>query len=218
MVRLYFAERFEPVSLGDSVQLELIKTGFGCLLLALGWFVGQRIIAFWDIRKKRQEIDFETAKQFHQLYGEFKEVSRLWRTFCFTGERSRRLEFPPHFHFELLRRATAAEGGVEGIIVKLATERLLTPDDIRNLGLFRQAYQQLRQAIRDGSELDWINKTAAYDLYNELATATSSIVFSNKRPTKLPGYDEASLHLKSITSIRLEDWKAELTRRQTRMA
>ena len=36
----------------DNVWLEVIKTGLSLLLLAIGWFIGQRIVAYWDIKKK----------------------------------------------------------------------------------------------------------------------------------------------------------------------
>ena len=164
----------------DSVQLEMIKTGLTCLTLGLGWFVGQRIIAYWDMRKKRQELDIASATQFHQLYGEFKEVSRLWRVFSFTGDRSKKLALPEDMPLELLRRATAAEGNVEAIIVKLATERVLKEEDIKTLGLFRQAYQKLREAIRNGEPLEWIYGTPEYTLYNDLASKVACIISPNR--------------------------------------
>jgi hypothetical protein len=135
------------MQLADYIQLEIIKTGLACLLLILGWIFGQRVIAYWDIKKKRQELDIATAMQFHKLYGEFKEVSRLWRAFTFVGQRDKEIIFPESFVMELLRRATAAEGNVEGIIVKLASERVLLLEDLKTLGLFRQAYQKLREAV-----------------------------------------------------------------------
>ena len=49
------------------------------LVLAATWFLGQRILNSWDLRKKRQELDIAAATQFQQLYGEAKEVARLWR-------------------------------------------------------------------------------------------------------------------------------------------
>lgn len=207
----------------NNVYLELIKTGLASLTLGFGWFVGQRIIASWDIRKKHQELDIATATQFHKLYGEFKEVSRLWRTVCFkpasdkepaSGKKS---AFPEGITFELLRRATAAEGGVEAIIVKLATEKDLKLEDIKTLGLFRQAYQKLRESIREDESLDWIYGTPEYDLYNDLASKTASIISSSKTKEwhwwqRRPKSDEAPDILRKITAIRSETWEEELKR------
>ena len=148
----------------DSVKLELIKTGFTCLTLVLGWFIGQRIIVYWDIMKKRQELDIEAATQFHLLYGEFKEVSRLWRAFSYPDKK---VSFSKDVPSDLLKRASAAEGGIEAIILKLATERILDGEDIRTLGLFRQAYQKLREAIREDEDLEWTHDSKEYKLYNE---------------------------------------------------
>jgi hypothetical protein len=193
----------------DYVQLEIIKTGLTGLTLVLGWFVGQRIIAYWDIRKKRQEFDIATAAQFQKLYGEFKEVSRLWRIFTYSGER--KLALPDTMPVELLRRATAAEGGIEAIIVKLATERVLEQEDIQTLGLFRQAYQKLREAIRNGEALEWTYGTPEYFLYNHLASKIACIIAPSKTERR-PALAEAPSILQKITEIRSEHWKQELNR------
>ena len=189
----------------------MIKTGLACFTLVLGWFIGQRIIAYWDIRKKRQELDIVTATQFHKLYGEFKEVSRLWRAFSFTGNRSNPLTFPNTTRLDLLKRATALESSLEAIIVKLATERVLKEDDINTLGLFRQAYQELRVAIRGGEPLDWIHGTPEYILYNDLASKVAYIISSNKIKRR-PSLAEAPKILRKIINVRPEQWRDELNR------
>jgi hypothetical protein len=133
------------------------------------------------VRKKHQELDIETAMQFHKLYGEFKEVSRLWRVFSFTGQRVTNIIFPDTTPWDLLKRATAAEGVVEAIIVKLASERVLAEEDIKTLGLFRQAYQKLREAIRDGASLKWTYGTPEYTFYNDLASKAAYIIIKQKK-------------------------------------
>jgi hypothetical protein len=56
----------------DQVQFEVFKTGLSVLSvlfsLLLGWFIGQPIIAYWDMKKKRRELDIAIATQFHKLY------------------------------------------------------------------------------------------------------------------------------------------------------
>jgi hypothetical protein len=189
----------------DNVKLEMIKTALACFTLGLGWFVGQRIITYWDIKKKRQELDIAVARQFHKLYGEFKELSRLWRAFTFTGERTQPLVFPEATRVDLLKRATASEGGVEAIVVKLATERDLTDDDIKTLGIFRQVYQQLRKAIRNGEPLESTYGTSAYTLFNDLASKMTCIISSSK--TKMCPTAKAPGIMRRITAIRSEEWK-----------
>lgn len=192
----------------NYIKPELIKTAFAFLTLAFGWFIGQRIIAFWDIRKKRQELDIGTATQFHKLYGEFKEVSRLWRTFTYTG-RGKKLTFTKTVPLELLRRAAAAEGGVEAIIVKLATERRLKEEDIETLGLFRQAYQKLREAIRAKEPLEWTYNTREYTLYNNLAGKTACIISTSKTKRRCKMAESPKI-LQKITKIQADHWKDAL--------
>ena len=187
---------------GDNVRLEMIKTILTCATLAFGWYVGQRIIAYWDIRKKRQELDILIAREFHKLYGEFKEVSRLWSAFTYTGHRTQKLDFPDTTRVELLKRATASEGALEAMVVKLATERELKDDDIEVLGSFRQIYQQLREAIRDGAPLKFTYGTSGYVTFNDLASKISCIISSNK--TKMCPKTEAPGILRKITAVKSE--------------
>ncbi len=190
----------------DNVWLEVIKTGLSLLLLAIGWFIGQRIVAYWDIKKKRQELDIATATQFHKLYGEFKEVSRLWRAFKY---RQKKLAYPESMPVELQRRAAAAEGELEAIIVKLAAERKLDEDEKKTLGLFRQAYQKLREVIRGDEDFIWTHETPEYKLYNVLASKTAYIIFS-KKAKKHRRSDDAADALLEITSHGPKAWNEAL--------
>lgn len=191
-------------SLTNSMLLELFKTGLSLLPLLLGLVVGQRIIAYWDLRKKRRELDTAIATQFHKLYGEFKELSRIWRAYCYTGERAKPITFPDTIHVDLLQRAAAAEGGIEAIIVKLAAERVLEKEDIETLGLFRQAYQKLRESIRDGTSLEWTYGSPEYALFNDLSGKTAFIIASEKFKKQHNSYKAAET-LQQITDMRLEN-------------
>jgi putative (di)nucleoside polyphosphate hydrolase len=122
-----------------------------------------------------------------------------------------KVKFPDTLHGELLSRASAAEGGIEAIIVKLATERILDEGDLRTLGLFRQAYQKLREAIRDGRELEWTYGTAEYGLYNELACGCSRIISRNRYIGR--AIEEPYKKLERITAIRSADWETEVSKR-----
>lgn len=66
---------------GDTVIIEVIKTAFSLALLGVTWFVGQRVIYYWDVKRKAREADLAIATQFQQLFGEFKEVWRVWKAF-----------------------------------------------------------------------------------------------------------------------------------------
>jgi hypothetical protein len=135
------------------IEHELIKAAIsgisGICLLILTWLVGQRLAYQWNVRQKRRELQLSSLQQFYFAYGEFFAVWKLWNRLekgvvSFEDRR-----------WELLKRAAAAEATVEGTLVKLSLELNLSGDDVNNLGRFRQAFQQLRESIRDNQILPW---------------------------------------------------------------
>lgn len=158
------------------------------LLFLLTLIVGQRIIAYWDKVKKRQEFDVATSKEFHRLYGEFKQLTKLWRTFYrtthkdFAAQYKKKydgLSFPAEADVrrELLRRATAAESELEAVMIKIATERQLDNNDRKNLGNFRQGYEQLRHSIRRNSCPSFSDfQNPKYHLFDALACKAANII------------------------------------------
>jgi hypothetical protein len=196
-------------------MLEGIKSLVSVLLLMLSWLVGQKIIARYDLIKKQRELDIAVARDFHKLYGEFKEVSRLWRIHTYSGQKPN-IKLPASAATDLLQRAAAAEGGVEAIIMKLATERVLGPLDIRALGLFRQAYQKLREAIRDSQPLEWTHGSKEYHLYNEIAVQVARLVSaSDMKMQENPA--AARKAFREITAVRPGDWERSLAEVGTRV-
>src|SRR3954454_22773303 len=99
---------------------ESVKAVFGLLMLAVGWFVGNRITDRWDLKKKRRELDIASAAEFYRIYGEFKSVWRVYKVVMKADAGA------PEFGFankdetreKLLDRATAAEGAIEALILK----------------------------------------------------------------------------------------------------
>jgi YesN/AraC family two-component response regulator len=191
----------------DQIILELLKAGFSLVLLLITWVAGQRIIAYWDIRKKRQEFDIATTIQFQQLYGEFKEVSKMWKLFL--SATNHNLTFPEHTRWELLKRATAAESKAEAIVVKLVTERKLSGSDCETLGFFRQSYQQLREAIRDNKPIAFSSYGPEYHYFNDLACSVAHMISSNAS-SKQQTARESSNNLRSVIEIRSKDLKHTL--------
>jgi hypothetical protein len=189
----------------QELAVELIGAAF---TLIVGWVVGERIVARWDLKKKQQELDITIAQEFHRLYGEFKDVSRLWRTYKYDGSKPN-IELPKETPVELIRRASAAEGGVEAIMVKLSAERVLEPGDVRALGLFRQAYQRLREAIREDLKFEWTYVTPEYHLYNELAERVARVIAATN-VTRQDSTENAIETLRCITDIRPGEWDSEV--------
>jgi hypothetical protein len=129
-----------------SIRHELIKAAIsgisGVCLLILTWLVGQR--------QKRRELQLSSLQQFYVAYGEFFAVWKLWNRL------ERDVASFEDRRWELLKRAAAAEATIEGTLVKLSLELNLDEDDVTSLGRFRQAFQQLRESIRDNQILPWL--------------------------------------------------------------
>jgi hypothetical protein len=121
------------------------------LTLGVGFFIGQAIIAKWNMRVKERELDFDSIRRVRELYGEFLSTRRLWN---YHVERSK-LHTLDDRGLSLLDRCCLAEGEIEALLMKVALERTLTQKQLDDLGLFRQGYQQLRESIRDIRPLEW---------------------------------------------------------------
>lgn len=189
----------------DQLKLELIRATINLLTvittLALGWFIGKRLTVHWNIRQKRRELRLSTANQFYQLYGEFFAVWKLWD---FSKRKDMVHEIPKTTCWDLLKRACTAEAGVESILVKLASERVLSKKDIDALGSFRQAYQSLRENIRDDKEFGWYySEHPEYIAFKNLAEYVACMLSSDDE-IKLPTAEHAGEALRQITSNRYE--------------
>jgi hypothetical protein len=184
-------------------QTELFKSvlslGSSLLIIVLGWLVGQRFTVQWNLRQKKRELDLTTAYDFHKLYGEFFAIWKLWNY-------SLKLEDGCTVsRSDLLVRACAAEGVVESLFIRLAASRDLRDVDINTLGRFRQAYQTLREAIRDNEKLEWGSSDHPnYLAFKRLATAVALLIVSEKPLPDVIARKRAEA-LVSITSNRNEN-------------
>lgn len=141
--------------------------------------VGSWLTLSWNTRQKQREMDLSTAENFHRLYGEFFAVWKLWNYFIRDiGSAA----LPGASRWELLKRATDAEAGIEAILGKLASQRSLAPEVVNDLGKFRQAYQTLRETIGDGVPLNWkYSSDARYQNFKKLATAVAALIHSGRK-------------------------------------
>jgi hypothetical protein len=186
-------------------QLEVFKTALALVVLLFTWRVGQRILLVWDRRKKRQELDILAAERFQQLYGDLKEVSRLWRS---ASRPQGNAPTPPStLQWDLLAKATAAESKYETLVIKLASERALSPSQVRTLGLFRQAAQEVRQSIREGLIVPASGFGSEYLAFNDLAAEVACLL--NAEPTfEYISAATARRRLEDIALTRSRDWQA----------
>lgn len=138
------------------LDIELQKALFGVIpvlagVLATG-VVGSGLGFWWNLQLKRRDADLATMKAFHDLYGEFFAVWKLWNYYV-------REIGPEHFpdisRWKLLERACAAEGRMEAVLIDLSSKYRSDPGALERLGRFRQVYQQLRESIRDNEPVAW---------------------------------------------------------------
>ncbi len=187
----------------EPMILELLKAGLNLgvavITLILGWFVGQRLTMRWNLRQKQRESDLNTANDFHRLYGEFFAIWKLWNYSLETKQDE------AITRSGLLVRASAAEGGIESLLVRLSASRELSPDDVRALACFRQGYQNLREAIRDNSKLGWGSSShPEYLAFKRLATYVALLIASDASPVPETAKNRAET-LISITSNKWEE-------------
>ncbi|HET7460152.1 MAG TPA: hypothetical protein VFJ82_02845, partial [Longimicrobium sp.] len=96
-----------------------------------------------------------------------------------------------------LQRASAAEGALEAICIKIAIEQRPTPEQCLALGSYRKLYQELRQRIRRGRPLNWDYETLAYQQFKTFAGQAACVLARPAGKPQTP--DEAAANLAAIT-------------------
>lgn len=183
---------------------EAIKAGYsfgsGALVLALGWFVGQRLTFAWNVRQKRREFQLTASQQFYAAYGEFFAVWKLWNRL------DRNAASFEDRRWELHKRAAAAEAIIEGTFVKLSSEVLLPEGELNCLGRYRQAFQRLREVIRENVELSWSSSEhPEYKAFKSLSVQVAALLGS-EWPEKSISCEQAAEQLMKITA---NTWRAK---------
>jgi hypothetical protein len=151
------------------------------ITLLLGWIVGQRLTVYWNVKQKRKEMQMIAAEKFQGLYGEFFSVWKLWNYYIRDIGPS---AFPNASRWELLNRVSIAESSMEALFVRLSTDKTLNDSEIIILSRFRQAYQSLREAIRDNQALKWESSNQPeYIEFKTLAVKVAYIILSDQKIT-----------------------------------
>ena len=182
------------------------------LTLCLTWLVGQSLTFSWNLRQKRKEFELSALNQLYTLYGEFFSIWKLWNSFKKSNDLSNhsKTAIPKEVYWQLYERTLAMEGGVESILVKLTAERTLSQSSIENLGKFRQAFQILRETIRDDQPLEWsASHHPEYLAFKQLNTYVASMLSSSKY-YKRPYPKQAYNALKTITANKWEGCMVDL--------
>jgi hypothetical protein len=189
----------------SEVWKAILNLAVALFTLGLTWLVGNRVTAFWIERQKRRELELSLANSFYAHYGEFRAVWRLWNWWL--------AKLPSDAAFsktraELLDRASRAEGGLEAVLLKVASERVLNQDEQQNLGNLRQAFQVLRERIEEGVAVSYgASEDEPYVEFKRLATWFGTLLAS-KPATVVPRPDNASKAFREITHNKYEQyWK-----------
>jgi hypothetical protein len=191
------------------MELEIIKAllnlGVATIGLVLTWFLGSRITASWAERQKRREFELALANAFYDHYGEFRAVWRSWNLAL--EESTKNSEEFEKRSATLLDRASIAEGGLEAVLLKVASERLLKKTDQRDLGNLRQAFQVLRERIQEKCPISYgSSEDPDYLEFKRLATHLGTLLASRayNQPTPTDAYEA----FREITSNKYEyRWK-----------
>ena len=165
------------------------------LTLGAGWLVGQRLSYRWAIRQKKREFLLAATNQFHAAYGEFFITWKLWNRL------DRNDPSYAERRWQLLQQAAHAEASAESILLKVVTEIRISDDVVQDLGRFRQAFQSLRQAIRDNKPLDWpSSEHPQYVAFKKLSCRVAHLLETGQ-DTKAPDWNVAAdNHLKATSN------------------
>ncbi|HEX8129937.1 MAG TPA: hypothetical protein VF527_12605 [Pyrinomonadaceae bacterium] len=183
----------------DQLTLELIRAVLTGLAVTIGAFLTTR---YWSAWQKRRELQLTAADSFYRLYGEFFAIWKLWNFLQDKGNIDKSKEAT---QWELFKRATMAEGGMEALFVKLASERNLSRKEIEMLSRFRQGYQTLRETIWDNEPIPWSGSDHPEYLSFKHLACNISLLLSSKLKFRLPAASDASAAFHQITSNEWED-------------
>jgi hypothetical protein len=203
-------------------------------VVGLGWLVGHSVAAKWALYQKRRELDLDAAHELYELYGEFFAIWKLWNQYRNLGKQDRngdeqvlprvdrnplpdwlklleRVSYAYDPRLELLERVSNAEGRMEALFIKIASEKSLKHEEWCELGKFRHAFQRLRNRIQHNESLDvHSSENPDYLTFKCLAcfvatqfTADVPVKKSMRRITPLP-IRRMKLSMKSlITAMKL---------------
>ncbi len=173
------------------------------IILLLTWVLGNGITTNWAILQKRRETEIDTLNEFYKLYGNFFSIWKLWNN---------RTHEDDEVQKQIIADAYAAEGGVEAILVKIATEKRLNETQLEILGRFRQAYQRLRECIEADKNLPWgSSDDPEYLTFKRLSYLVSCIIQSDFQ-IKSPLWKRMIYHtIYSICWIVLPNYRKDLT-------
>lgn len=132
------------------------------------------------------------ASQLFSAYGEFVAIWKAWNYSKEWQYYERDSAIPVNLE-ELFQRALAAEGSMESLLVGLASRQVLTPEQLKDLAQLRQAFQQLRERMRNGESIPWASsRDNRYRYFKRLVTVVGTLLSSPEQiaePTPKQAYE-----------------------------
>ncbi len=182
---------------------DILKSAIGPIIGALlAWFVGYWLAARWSLWQKRRELALAAAKDFYRAYGEFFAVGKLWAY----SLKQLKDECPDESRWQLLQRATAAEAQIESLLIQLTAERTLSKQEREDAGKLRQAFQVLREAIRDNRSMAWYGADDPHYIALKALSCRVAHLIAETHQVKVPSHEEAWQALREVTVNREADW------------
>lgn len=139
----------------------------------------------------------------------------MWKIWEAARQGEHSAERPKELVWGLLERASDMEGGIEALLTKVCAERIPTDSDVEALGSLRQAFQQLRETIRDNRDLAWYSSGATeYFAFKSLSVFMSGLLARGTSTRKLPSPETAAAAFRRTTYNRFEHSWIEIAHRQ----
>lgn len=146
--------------------------------LAVAGLVGNELAARSERRRKLRDLDLDLLHEFYRLYGEFFALLKLWDAWKRRGNSA---ATDPDGFGRILERSANAEGRVEALLLKVASERTPTCSEQDLLGAFRQCHQSLRESVGRDEAVEWNRANfEPYAAFKALACAVSQLLSSER--------------------------------------
>jgi hypothetical protein len=172
------------------------------LSLGLAALIGHRLSATWAERQKKRELELALAGSFYSSYGHFCSIWKEWN-FYHTEIKGLNDALFEEKRLQLLEMACRAEGEMEAVLLKIASERVLSNAEAANLGELRQAYQVARERIEEYKKISY-GRSGHNDYleFKRLATFLGTLLAQSaaRRPNEVEAYES----FKEITDNRHE--------------
>ncbi|MGB7979507.1 MAG: hypothetical protein WCF36_01800 [Candidatus Nanopelagicales bacterium] len=167
----------------EAIISPLVTVLITALLAVL---VGNRIALGVEIRRRAREYDLAASEEFFRLYGQFFALWKRWN-YAVTQDPAAAV-----VRDQFIKEAADAEGRLEALFVRVTTQRSLLKADVEALGRFRQAYQQLRESIRDGHRLkDWDSSDAPRYVGFKTLASQVALILAPREASRAKGRDSA---------------------------